>query len=140
MRGFLDVTAGGYVNARSVDVRDGGYDFMFQGSFFEGPVFSNAGQQVGYESVAYDQAGDGLTFSFPIASLAGYTGGALCSLMAPCTPGSFAASSIFFDGNGGTVDFTTLVASQTPEPGTLALVGTGAAGMLGVWRRRRSSR
>lgn len=73
---------------------------------------------------------------FPTDSLIGYAGGNLCSLQNSCS-GDFTRYGLGAAGpvlESGTV---TPVSAATPEPSSLALLGTGVLGFAGVLRRRR---
>ena len=131
---FINTTTG-YLDTNNITVNDKGLSYNFIGSFIELEYFNGTSYEL--YSVSYDQAGDSLLLVFPQMLLTGYTGGALCSVSAPC-PGTFISD--FKASSGPVVNFTTLVASQTPEPGTLGLVGMGVSGILCGVRRRFTKR
>ncbi len=122
---------GGYVNPVGVTVTDGSYSYVFTGSFFQGPYQGTSPLE--FYSTSYDQAGDNLLLSFP-ALLTGYAGGALCSTTLLCQ-----GLTSSFNSAGAKPDyFTSLSASNVPEPTSFALVLTGlAAATKSLVRRRR---
>lgn len=69
---------------------------------------------------------------FPTASLIGYTGGDLCSFQNQCDN-----LTIYAVGVSGPFLESGTVTPATPEPGSLALLGTGVLGFAGVLRRRK---
>lgn len=84
------------------------------------------------------------------STLVGYTGGDLCSLSVVCIPPGYDEGSRFFTnvlfGKNSNQPFyfnfaeltpySTVETSPTPEPSSLALLGTGVLGVMGVIRRR----
>jgi hypothetical protein len=77
-----------------------------------------------------------LFLSLPVGSLVGYDGSLLCSAVTDCTgePSVYNAGSsgVGFDSGSLTPE-----AAATPEPSSLALLGSGALGLAGVLRRRK---
>ena len=70
----------------------------------------------------------------PVSQLS--TGGALCSLDNSCGPLAISFVSDPYVNDDQFVSLTATPLSATPEPGTLALFGTGLLGMVGAVRRR----
>jgi hypothetical protein len=89
------------------------------------------------------RADNGTTFPFidldiPTTTLVGYTGGSLCTVGSTCPNGiSFSEASTSNATTSGFVSGSLTEAS--PEPASLALVGSAMLG-LAAWRRRRSAR
>jgi len=86
-----------------------------------------------------------LQLTLNTSTLVGYTGGDLCSLSVTCNmpgqtygPTSTAGMyrSVFTLNDGGLYAISSVETSPTPEPSSLALLGTGALGVMGVIRRR----
>lgn len=75
----------GFFNPEGVTVVDGGVAYVFQGSFFEG-VNTNGGMTYQLYSFTYNPVNAVLLLAFPVPSLAGYSGGALCSTTLDCSP------------------------------------------------------
>ena len=73
-----------------------------------------------------------LSLSFPVTTLIGYTGGALCTTTSPCG-GQYSG----YQGSSGNVPFQSVtLTAETPEPVSAVLAGGGLLA-LGVLRRRR---
>jgi len=84
------------------------------------------------------------SLALPVGSLVDYTGGSICSMVAPCTDGVSYMSAFAFPKTDPYVESgsLTLISSVdppsavTPEPSTFALFGTGLLSLAGVMRRR----
>lgn len=73
-----------------------------------------------------------LDILIPVATLAGYEGGNICSLANPCGDEDSTFSAL----HGG-ADFIDGTLSPAPEPSSLTLLATGALAMLGLAYGRR---
>jgi hypothetical protein len=84
------------------------------------------------------------SLALPVSSLIDYTGGSICSMIAPCSDGVEYMSAFAFPKTDPYVESgsLTLISSVdppsavTPEPSTFALFGTGLLSLAGVVRRR----
>ena len=137
--GQIAIASSGNVSFERISVVDAGFSYDFQGTFIQVPV---SGRSV--EAVSYTRGGNELVLLFPQASLAGYTGGILCSTSLAC-PGSinYSTFSLTVDNVGMREAFQSLTATSvsaaTPEPSSLLLLGTGLTGLWVRFRRQASS-
>jgi PEP-CTERM motif len=84
------------------------------------------------------------SLALPVSSLVDYTGGSICSMIAPCSDGVEYMSAFAFPKTDPYVESgsLTLISSVdppsavTPEPSTFVLFGTGLLSIAGVVRRR----
>jgi hypothetical protein len=84
------------------------------------------------------------SLALPVSSLVDYSGGSICSMVAPCSDGFNYMSGFAFPKIDPYVESgsLTLISSVdppsavTPEPSTFALFGTGLFSLAGAMRRR----
>lgn len=91
-----------------------------------------------------DAAGDSFADSLhtPAAGFIGYAGGEACSATDLCFDGEVTSGIIFAGAKmddeleTGSLTLEPAITAQTPEPSTLALLGTGILGLAGAGRRK----
>jgi hypothetical protein len=72
-----------------------------------------------------------ITLDIPVATLAGYAGGNICSLDNPCANGPS-----IFNIDIADHDFANGTLTPTPEPSSLSLLAVGALAVFGITRGR----
>jgi len=99
----------------------------------------NSSSVYAVEFGTFDSAGGSITLDFNESSLVGFTGG-ICTTSSRCSSG--ATSTAEFGQNFGDSIFSGSLTLQAapppavPEPGSLALLGTGLLGLAGGLRKR----
>ena len=140
--GTFDIdTNTGRVIAIDVPLAIYNYDINVIPQFFVygGPGFTIT-QFINAEMIAYpfldvriqDQVGDYFVFQFPVTTFVNYKGGSVCGFDIGCYNGIKNANST---GNPSAPIGQAALTLVTPEPSSIALLGTGLLGFAGTLRR-----
>ena len=117
----LDTTTDQFASISSLPAGNSFYSIASQG-------ISNGDYSVEALGSAYP-----LEIVLPITTLAGYNGSVVCT--ETLGPGCFASSTLLFPAISGSL--TPLASTAvTPEPSSIALLGTGMLGVAGIVRKR----
>lgn len=133
----VDITKGQFTTVDFTAIISGISHLFDTPAFNQGAVPASATLYVGDFT---DSSGDMFQIAVPPTSLVGYTGSVVCSVNLACNP-TLDIPTVFIQANtdlGNVAESGSLTpaAVATPEPSTLALLGTGILCLAGAARRK----